>query len=83
MAGGRPHPAAAFAQAARALGRLHAEAVCELAGDGPLDLVVAHGQTIFHDGSDHLSWQLFDPWPVVRQLNVPVCYDLRQADLAA
>lgn len=30
-----------------------------------------------------LSWQLFDPWPLVRRLGVPVCYDLRQADLIA
>lgn len=30
-----------------------------------------------------MSWQLFDPWPVVRRLHVPVCYDLRQADLIA
>lgn len=30
-----------------------------------------------------MSWQLFDPWPIVRRLNVPVCYDLRQADLIA
>jgi 1,6-anhydro-N-acetylmuramate kinase len=30
-----------------------------------------------------LSWQLFDPWPLVRRLAVPVCYDLRQADLSA
>lgn len=30
-----------------------------------------------------VSWQLFDPWPIVRRLGVPVCYDLRQADLIA
>ena len=48
-----------------------------------LDFVVAHGQTIRHLPDEHLSWQLFDPWPVVRKLNVPVCYDLRQADLIA
>lgn len=30
-----------------------------------------------------MSWQLFDPWPMVHQLGVPVCYDLRQADLIA
>ena len=35
-----------------------------------------------HPG-DGLSWQLFDPWPLVRTLNVAVGYDLRQADLIA
>ncbi|MFN3166591.1 MAG: anhydro-N-acetylmuramic acid kinase [Phycisphaeraceae bacterium] len=58
-----------------------------------IDFITAHGQTIWHaPGSraseredDHagMSWQLFDPWPVVRRLNRPVCYDLRQADLIA
>lgn len=51
-----------------------------------LDFVVAHGQTIWHaprDDVGRLSWQLFDPWPIVQRLNVPVCYDLRQADLIA
>ncbi len=48
-----------------------------------VDFVVAHGQTIWHAPQDTLSWQLFDPWPLVRHLGVPVCYDLRQADLIA
>ncbi len=26
---------------------------------------------------------MFDPWPIVRALKLPVCYDLRQADLIA
>ena len=48
-----------------------------------VDFVVAHGQTIWHAPDDRLSWQLFDPWPIVRALELPVCYDLRQADLVA
>ncbi len=61
-----------------------------------LDFVVAHGQTIWHapplaEGQPRstpgtgggLSWQLLDPWPVVRRLRAPVCFDLRQADLVA
>ncbi|MEM6258728.1 MAG: anhydro-N-acetylmuramic acid kinase [Planctomycetota bacterium] len=51
-----------------------------------LDFVTAHGQTIWHaprDDQGPKSWQLFDPWPIVKRLNVPVCYDLRQADLIA
>ena len=90
----------AFMRAARALGRLHLEALQALLAGGfappststNLDFVTAHGQTIWHAPSDAprydaasgpKSWQLFDPWPIVRGLKVPVCYDLRQADLIA
>ena len=56
---------------------------------GLLSFIVAHGQTIWHaprkSGNEEpsLSWQLFDPWPLARKLKVPVCHDLRQADLIA
>lgn len=86
-----------FMRAARRLGELHAEAVAELLSENgvtdarsQIALVVAHGQTIWHAPNDReasrdggLSWQLFDPWPIVRRVGVPVCYDLRQADLVA
>jgi len=58
-----------------------------------LDFITAHGQTIWHAPRDPRkndttrmepkSWQLFDPWPIVKRLKRPVCYDLRQADLIA
>lgn len=56
-----------------------------------LEFVVAHGQTIWHAPHDDAaalgggpkSCQLFDPWPIVNRLEVPVCHDLRQADLIA
>jgi len=83
LAQAQPHPAEHFVRAARELGQLHAETIGELIGDDPIDFVVAHGQTIYHAGDAHLSWQLFDPWPIVRRLKVPVCYDMRQADLIA
>ncbi|MEM1108732.1 MAG: anhydro-N-acetylmuramic acid kinase [Planctomycetota bacterium] len=87
MANGEPHPPIEYMRAARYLGVVHAEAVAELLakhGDNlKPDFVVAHGQTIWHAPADRLSWQLFDPWPIVRTLNLPVCYDLRQADLVA
>lgn len=67
----------------REFGEVHANALANLESADALDFVVAHGQTIRHLPDEHLSWQLFDPWPIVRKLNVPVCYDLRQADLIA
>lgn len=86
MANGEPHPPIDFLRAARRLGELHADACAELAAQQRPDFIVAHGQTIWHaprDPAGRLSWQLFDPWPIVRQLRAPVCYDLRQADLIA
>lgn len=87
MASGEALPPIEFMRAARHLGVVHAEACMKLAashgrGARP-DFVIAHGQTIWHAPQDTLSWQLFDPWPIVRMLKVPVCYDLRQADLIA
>lgn len=87
MASDEPHPAIAFMRAARYLGVVHAQACADLlksqAPDRKPDFIVPHGQTVWHAPADALSWQLFDPWPIVRTLNVPVCYDLRQADLVA
>ncbi len=85
---GTPAPPIDYLRAARQLGELHADAVSHLCTDhlpdgARLDFVVAHGQTIWHAPDEHLSFQLLDPWPIVRCLDVPVCYDLRQADLIA
>ena len=88
FASGEQASALRYARAGRQLGELYADAVAQLCHDflpegRELDFVVAHGQTIAHAPSDGLSWQLFDPWPIVRRLGVPVCYDLRQSDLIA
>ncbi|MEM7627339.1 MAG: anhydro-N-acetylmuramic acid kinase [Planctomycetota bacterium] len=90
MASDEPHPAIEFMRAARYLGVVHAQACAtlinqhpELEASGGVDFIVPHGQTVWHAPADALSWQLFDPWPIVRTLKVPVCYDLRQADLVA
>jgi len=88
MAEGEPRVPLDYLLAARQLGELHADAVHELCrlhlpNDGALDMVVAHGQTIWHAPGDAVSWQLFDPQPVVKRLGVPVCFNLRQADLTA
>ncbi|QDU72854.1 anhydro-N-acetylmuramic acid kinase [Mucisphaera calidilacus] len=85
LAEGTPHPAEDFLRASRALGQTYARGIRQLLDQQPdtpdISLVAAHGQTIWHIGDEHLSWQLFDPWPVVHDLNLPVVYDLRQADL--
>ena len=86
LANGEAHPPLAVMRAARHLGVVHTEAVATLLArhrETRVDFVVAHGQTIWHAPGDRLSWQLFDPWPLVRTLRLPVCCDLRQADLVA
>ncbi|MBK8913991.1 MAG: anhydro-N-acetylmuramic acid kinase [Phycisphaerales bacterium] len=60
---------------------LHVELVRELAGGRRPDLIVVHGQTIHH--CPPLTWQLFDPAPLVHALRAPVVCDLRNADVAA
>jgi 1,6-anhydro-N-acetylmuramate kinase len=88
MASGEAHPPINYMLSSRSLGMLHAEAVTELVqrflpGDASLNLIVAHGQTVWHAPEDGVSWQLFDPMPCVRALRTPVCFNLRQADLVA
>lgn len=88
MAEGIPHAPLDYLRAARQLGELHADAVSELCRvylppGRRLTLVTAHGQTIWHAPNEGVSWQLFDAEPVARRLKVPVCYNLRQADLIA
>ncbi len=90
LAAGNPTRPIETLRAARALGQLHADAIEDLLhqervsnpGFAP-DLIAAHGQTLWHAPDEGLSWQLLDPWPIVRRLGVPVVYDLRQADLIA
>lgn len=73
-----------IANIARWFSLFHADVVQELiatANAGTPDLVCVHGQTVFH--SPPSSWQLFNPWPLVQRLRVPILFDLRGADLAA
>ena len=70
-----------IAGAALAFGQLHARVVGAAAGGRSLSLIAVHGQTVFH--APPLSWQLVNPWPLVRSLRTPVLFDLRGADLAA
>jgi len=73
-----------IARLALALGEHHAAAVKDVMRGASMpraELVVLHGQTVFH--APPLSWQMINPWPVVRAAGCPVVFDLRGADLAA
>eukprot|EP00033_Pygsuia_biforma_P003997 GCRY01004377.1.p1 GENE.GCRY01004377.1~~GCRY01004377.1.p1 ORF type:complete len:414 (-),score=89.91 GCRY01004377.1:29-1270(-) len=88
LAEGNAEAPLCFMKASRHLGELHAQLISELIEQNGLTVLdisfaVVHGQTIWHAPQDHLSYQLFDPQPIVRRLGIPVVYDLRQADLAA
>jgi len=88
LASGHGAPPIEYMRAGRRLGQRHADAVEQLCKhylpqDARLDFIIAHGQTIGHAPDEHLSWQLLDPWPMVKRLDAAVCYDLRQADLIA
>jgi anhydro-N-acetylmuramic acid kinase len=48
----------------------------------PADLVVSHGQTVFHD-PPHATWQLGDGNVLAVACELPVLWNLRSADVAA
>lgn len=58
----------------------HLELLRDLIGNERVDLVVVHGQTVYH--APPLSWQLLNPSPIAHGLGLPVLFDLRAADLA-
>lgn len=72
-----------FARLAHDFGKFHAECLGGWLGGLGItpDLVVVHGQTVFHQPP--VSWQLINPAPIAARLGAPVVFDLRQADLAA
>jgi anhydro-N-acetylmuramic acid kinase len=77
-----PLTSGALAMLARNFALFHAESIAELLKESSTraDLVVAHGQTIFH--APPVSWQLLQPVPLSELLGTTVVCDLRQADLA-
>jgi len=80
-----PHAATAPQLAALhvALGEAFGDAARAIAGDRRIDYVASHGQTIFHDGASHLSWQLGDAFALRERAGATVIYDFRAADCAA
>lgn len=69
----------------QAFGEAAAGAIEELAG-GHVDLVVSHGQTVFHlvvDGRAESTLQLGQPAWIAERTGAPVLADLRSRDIAA
>ncbi|HEY4432941.1 MAG TPA: anhydro-N-acetylmuramic acid kinase, partial [Candidatus Cybelea sp.] len=48
-----------------------------------LDFVASHGQTIWHDGPQHVTLQIGDAFVIREAVGATVCYDFRSADTAA
>lgn len=77
----KPCSAEMIARLALDFGLLHADAIERLLGGRRADLIVLHGQTVFH--GPPASWQMINPWPVAARHRTTVVSDLRGADLAA
>jgi anhydro-N-acetylmuramic acid kinase len=67
----------------RALGEAFANAARRIAGDEAVDYVASHGQTLWHDGARHVTFQLGDAFAIREAMKATVCYDFRSADCAA
>ncbi|NEO27493.1 MAG: hypothetical protein F6K03_11520, partial [Kamptonema sp. SIO4C4] len=80
LANGTPTSASDFARLSLLLGESIAHLLDSRLSPMHTDLVVLHGQTIYHNPP--LTWQLINQWPVASRLRIPVLYDLRRADLA-
>jgi anhydro-N-acetylmuramic acid kinase len=80
-----PHEAGVAEVAALhvALGEAFGEAARTVAGGVPVDYVASHGQTIFHDGPAHVTWQIGDAFALRERAGATVVYDFRAADCAA
>ncbi|MDE9366544.1 anhydro-N-acetylmuramic acid kinase [Luteipulveratus sp. YIM 133132] len=78
---------AEVAQLDELVGRSCAAAATAVVADvGGADLVVSHGQTVFHwvaDGRAEGTLQLGQPAPIVQATGLPVVSDLRARDIAA
>lgn len=78
-----------IAEIDRGVGVLSAQAALEAVqtwDDRPVDLVVSHGQTLFHhvaDGQVRATLQLGQPAWIAEATGLPVVSDLRVADVAA
>ncbi|MBM3329769.1 MAG: hypothetical protein FJY67_09920 [Calditrichaeota bacterium] len=81
LADGRSMTSSQISELAYNAANAHRQGLQSLLGGDRPDLIVLHGQTVYH--RPPRSWQLIDPWPVAVEFGAPVCFDLRGADLAA
>ncbi len=81
LADQEPMTAGAIAGLMREFSLLHADGIRELMrGEDTPSLVSVHGQTVFH--APPVSWQMFNGAVLAHEVNAPVVFDLRAADLA-
>jgi anhydro-N-acetylmuramic acid kinase len=73
----------AVARLHHALGRAFAQAAKAVIGSQMIDFVASHGQTLWHDGPQHVTLQAGDAFLIREATVATVCYDFRSADCAA
>ena len=74
---------AAVAHLHNAMGRAFGRAARAVAGSDRIGYVASHGQTVWHDGSGHVTLQLGDAFVIREAVDATVCYDFRSGDCAA
>ncbi len=74
---------AAVARLHHALGRAFGEAAITVIGSAKIDFLASHGQTLWHDGPQHVTLQAGDAFMIREATGATVCYDFRSADCAA
>ncbi len=84
-ASGQKMPAAKLAALSWKLGEEYATCVEKTAKQFKLSpqLVAVHGQTIFHDADEGMTWQIGEAAVIAERLLLPVVSDFRPADMAA
>ncbi len=66
----------------RRLGEAFARAAKSITGGKRVGFVSSHGQTIYHEGSVHVTMQIGDPYLIREACDATVCFDFRRADCA-
>lgn len=66
----------------RTLGEAFADAARRVRGDRRVAFVASHGQTVYHDGREHATMQIGDPYVLRDTCDATVVYDFRRADCA-
>jgi anhydro-N-acetylmuramic acid kinase len=74
---------AAVARLHHALGEAFAHAAKTVSKSQQIDFVASHGQTLWHDGPQHITLQAGDAFLIREATGATVCYDFRSADCAA